>query len=409
VPLFVLDPALLEVSPNRSRFLLEGLHDLDRSLAKRGGRLVVRNGDVATVALEVAREAEADRVLVSADPSATSRRREERLAEALRLAGAELRTLPGNAVVEPGELAPAGRDAYVVFTPYYRAWASAPGRSVLGAPERVAVPERVRSQPLPDPRSVAADALDLPPGGEQAGRKRLDAFLRSGASRYGEVRDDLAADATSRLSPYLRFGFVSANEVAKRASRVPGAEGFVRQLAWRDFFGQLLWHDPRLAWSDLRPGPVLESPLLDPEHALKLWQEGMTGLPLVDAGMRQLKREGWIHNRARMVAASFLTRRLGVPWQEGARHFLRYLVDGDPANNSGGWQWVAGTGTDPRRSRSFNPVRQARRFDPRGEYVRRYVRELADVPESAIFSPWTDPALLQSKGYPEPVLPVPDR
>jgi deoxyribodipyrimidine photo-lyase len=218
----------------------------------------------------------------------------------------------------------------------------------------------------------------------------------------------MAADATSRLSPYLRFGFVSANEVAHRGSRVGGAEGFVRQLAWRDFFGQLLRHDHRLAWTDLRTGPELAPPPLDPSQALKLWKEGLTGLPLVDAGMRQLRREGWIHNRARMVVGSFLTRRLALPWQEGARHFMRHLVDGDPANNAGGWQWVAGTGTDPRRSRSFNPVRQARRFDPRGEYVRRYVRELADVRGPLIFAPWQDPALLQSHGYPEPLIRVPD-
>ena len=407
VPLFVVDATLLEVSPNRARFLLEGLIDLDRSLAQRGGRLVVRHGDVADAAIDVATGSRADRVIVTADATAVARRREAHLAEGLRGAGVELRTVGGNAVVEPGDLAPAGKDAYVVFTPYHRAWSAAPKRSILPAPERIVVPREIRSDPLPDPRSVAVEAFDLPAGGEHHARRHLEVFLRSSASTYGELRDDMAADATSRLSPYLRLGFVSANEVAHRASQVAGAEGFVRQLAWRDFFGQLLWHDPRLAWTDLREGPELTPPGVDPVHALKLWKEGLTGLPLVDAGMRQLKREGWIHNRARMVVASFLTRRLGVPWQEGARHFMRHLVDGDPANNAGGWQWVAGTGTDPRRSRSFNPVRQARRFDPTGDYVRRYVRELSGVPAPSIFAPWKQPALLQSLGYPEPVVPVP--
>jgi len=407
IPLFVVDPTLLEVSPNRARFLLEGLVELDRSLRQRGGRLVVRHGDVATGTIDVAGESGADRVLVTADATAVARRRETALAHGLASSGIELRTLGGNAVVEPGDLAPAGKDAYVVFTPYHRAWSAAPRRSVLPAPHQIVVPDDVGSDPLPDPRSVVVEAFDLPAGGEHHGRRQLDVFLRTHASSYGELRDDTAADATSRLSPYLRLGFVSANEVAHRAGHVEGADGFIRQLAWRDFFGQLLWHDPRLAWSDLRPGPELPAPPEAPTEALKLWKEGLTGLPLVDAGMRQLKREGWIHNRARMVVASFLTRRLGIPWQEGYGHFMRHLVDGDPANNAGGWQWVAGTGTDPRRSRSFNPVRQARRFDPNGDYVRRYVRELADVPAPLIFAPWKDPALLQSHAYPEPLIPVP--
>ncbi len=408
IPLFVVDPTLMDASPNRSRFLVEGLIDLDRSLAQRGGRLVVRHGDVAASAIAVATESRADQVFVTADATAIARRREAALAEGLAGHGIELRTQGGNAVVEPGELAPAGKDAYVVFTPYHRAWTAAPRRSVLPAPDRIVVPEEVRSDgPIPDPRSVAVEAFDLPSGGEHHARRHLEAFLRTNASSYGELRDDMAADATSRLSPYLRLGFVSANEVAHRASRVEGAEGFVRQLAWRDFFGQLLWHDPRLAWTDLREGPDVPAPPEAPEAALKLWKEGLTGLPLVDAGMRQLRREGWIHNRARMVVASFLTRRLAIPWQEGYRHFMRHLVDGDPANNAGGWQWVAGTGTDPRRSRSFNPVRQAKRFDPNGDYVRRYVRELADVPVPLIFAPWKDTSLLQSHGYPEPLIPVP--
>jgi deoxyribodipyrimidine photo-lyase len=407
VPLFVLDQRLMEVSPNRARFLLEGLIELDRSLAQRGGRLVVRHGEAAAVVPALAGECRAARVFLTADATAVARRREAALARRLGSAGIELRTMGGNGVVEPGDVAPAGKGAYVVFTPYHRAWSAAPRRSVLPAPVRIAVPDDVRSDPLPDPRSLAVEAFDLPAGGERHGRRQLDMFLRTHAASYGELRDDMAADATSRLSPYLRLGFVSANEVAYRASRVEGADGFVRQLAWRDFFGQLLWHDPRLAWTDLRPGPEMPATSGVPTEALKLWKEGLTGLPLVDAGMRQLKREGWIHNRARMVVASFLTRRLAIPWQEGYRHFMRHLVDGDPANNAGGWQWVAGTGTDPRRSRSFNPVRQAQRFDPRGDYVRRYVRELADVPAPLIFAPWKDPALLQSHAYPEPLIPVP--
>ena len=403
IPLFVLDDAPLSVSPNRTRFLLEGLRDLDDALTSLGGRLVVRRGDPATVAVEVARAARADRIAVTHDVSSYALRREA----TLRASGIDVRFHPGNAVVEPGDVAPTGGEGYRVFTPYFRAWAAGPRRKVLAAPKRVDVPADVTSEALPDPASVRTDAAALPSGGETAARERVEAYLRRGVSRYETARDDLAADATSHLSAYLRFGMVSANEVAARAAKVAGAEPFVRQLCWRDFFGQLLASDPALTWRDLRPPPEMQAPLLDPDEALERWRTGTTGLPLVDAGMRQLAREGFMHNRARMVTASFLTRRLVLPWQQGAAHFFRLLVDGDPANNSGGWQWVAGTGTDPRRMRSFNPVRQAKRFDADAAYVRRYVEELADVDGKAIFAPWLDAAALRRTGYPAPLLEVP--
>jgi deoxyribodipyrimidine photo-lyase len=234
----------------------------------------------------------------------------------------------------------------------------------------------------------------------------LAAFLRSGIATYGEARNRLDLDGGSRLSPYLRFGCLSPLEVEARAHDLPGAAAFVRQLAWRDFFRQLLSTDPTLTTIDLRPPPA------DRGHrhpgALEAWTRGMTGVPLIDAGMRQLRQEGWMHNRARMVTASFLTRRLGVPWQEGAAVFARLLLDGDPANNAGNWQWVAGTGTDPRRMRSFNPVRQAIRCDPDGTYVRRWVEELRDVPTPLVFRPWRDPERTEALGYPRPIFPIAD-
>lgn len=345
---------------------------------------------------------------VTADVSGYAQRREQALRVALDLVGVALHVHPGNAVVEAGDVAPPGKSMYSVFTPYHRTWAEVPRRAVIGAPVRITAPADTGGPSRREPGAVMPDSLDLPPGGESAARKHLDVYLVGDASRYAEVRDDLAADATSRLSPYLRFGCLSANEVVTRASTVPGAEELVRQIAWRDFYGQLLAHDPAIAWRDFREPPDDVPPA--PEHAdylFECWQLGRTGIPLVDAGMRQLRREGWMHNRARMVTGSFLTRRLGIPWQRGAAHFFRWLVDGDPANNSGGWQWVAGTGTDPRRSRSFNPVRQAERFDPDGAYVRRYVRELAEVEAPRIFAPWWDPGLLSATAYPAPILEVP--
>ena len=404
VPLFVLDPSLTSISPNRHRFLLESLADLDGQLSALGGRLVLRHGDPTAEVMRLAHAARCGAVHLTADAGVVARRRERELADRCRASGIELEVHRGNVVVEPGEVVPAGRDAYSVFAPFHRAWRQAPRRTVLELPPGVRVPRDVDPGPALDVQAVVADSPQLPAGGESAGRAALEAWLAGPVRRYGERRNDLAADATSRLSPYLRFGCVSANEVAYRST----TEEFVRQIAWRDFYHQLLASDPRLSWVDLREGPE-EVPPTSPRAAdlLEAWQEGRTGIPLVDAGMRQLLAEGWMHNRARMVVGSFLTRRLGIPWQDGARHFMRLLVDGDPANNGGGWQWVAGTGTDPRRSRSFNPVLQAERYDPAGAYIRRWVRELSGVSRPLVFAPWRDPALLRSTGYPEPVLEVP--
>jgi deoxyribodipyrimidine photo-lyase len=357
--------------------------------------------------LDVVAEAHINEVHVSADAGETAQRREAALRGALAAHGVGFHVHPGNAVVDPGEIAPPGKHVYSVFTPFHRAWVQAPRRCELPAPARlVPCATSIDLGPRPDPASVHPDAPELPPGGETAARDRLESFLARGVARYADLRNDLAADATSRLSAYLRFGCVSANEVAARAGAA-GADELVRQVAWRDFYRQLLANDPTLVRRDFRAQP--DDTPLPPERAddfLEAWQLGRTGLPLVDAGMRQLRREGFMHNRARMVTASFLTRRLGIDWL-GAAHFFRWLVDGDPANNSGGWQWVAGTGTDPRRSRSFNPVRQAERFDPDGAYVRRYVAELADVPAPQIFAPWWHEDLLAATGYPPPMVDVP--
>ena len=238
-------------------------------------------------------------------------------------------------------------------------------------------------------------------GGESAGRERFASWRQRLLVGYGENHDDLAGDATSRLSAYLRFGCVSPLEVAIGALDRPGGEEYCRQLAWRDFFYQVTAAFPDIARKSYRPGAAWH----EDRHALDAWREGQTGIPVVDAGMRQLAAEGFMHNRARMVTASFLTRNLGIDWRHGLAHFDSLLADGDVANNAGNWQWVAGTGNNTRPNRVMNPLRQAQRFDRSGQYVRRYVPELAGLEPAVIHTPWRlPPAQRVRLGYPGPLV-----
>lgn len=394
IPLFVLDDRLLARSANRTAFLLDSLAALRDEL---GGALAVRRGDPVE---EVSR-LRSDWVYVTADVGPYAGVRERRLASVTRT-----RALPGNAVLEPGEAAPAGCDHYRVFTPYWRAWSATGRRLSAPPPPRLELPSDVAPGELPELRELVADEPSprLPRGGEPEGRRRLESFLEAGLYSYAERRDLPGAEATSRLSPYLRFGCISSLEVVERAEAA-GCVELVRQLAWRDFYRQLLAAFPRLGTDDYRPRGRRWR--VD-AAALEAWKAGRTGIPIVDAGMRQLVAEGWMHNRVRMLAASLLVKNLGIDWRVGAAHFSALLVDGDPASNAGNWQWVAGTGTDTRPNRVFNPIRQARRFDPDGEYVRRYVPELASLDAPEIHEPWRlGPLALEELGYPPPLVELP--
>jgi deoxyribodipyrimidine photo-lyase len=236
----------------------------------------------------------------------------------------------------------------------------------------------------------------------------MRAWLAGPLDAYADGHDDLAGDATSRLSPYLHFGCLSPVELVRRARERggPGAEAFVRQLAWRDFHHQVLAARPEAFHSDLRTRGDHWRP--DNEDA-EAWRRGRTGYPVVDAAMRQLRHEGWMHNRARLLTAGFLTKTLYVDWRVGAAHFLSLLVDGDAANNQLNWQWVAGTGTDTRPNRVLNPLSQAKRFDPRGDYVRRWIPELADVQGPAVHQPWRLPHRVRDGlDYPPPLIDLAD-
>jgi deoxyribodipyrimidine photo-lyase len=387
LPLFVLDPRVLARfgAPNRVAFLLDALADLRASLEGRGGGLAVRRGDTVAETVRLALEHGAEAVHVSEDVSAYAQARERRLASALAGARIGLETFPGVTVVPPGEVATGAGEHYKVFTPYWKRWRAEERRPVLDAPGSVPAPDGVDWGELPERGDLVAGetAPELPRGGESAARERLDDWIEHGLAGYGDGHDDLAGDRTARLSPYLHFGCVSPLEVAERARGRPGGEAFVRQLCWRDFHHQLLAARPELSWEDMRPR---DGGWNEDDELLAAWKEGRTGVPLVDAGMRQLLREGWMHNRARLTAGSFLTKHLGIDWRAGAAHFFEHLVDGDVANNTGNWQWVAGTGADTRPYRKLNPLRQAERFDPDGAYVRRYVPEIGtpDYPDPIV-------------------------
>ena len=405
VPLFVLDERLLERfgAPSRVAFLLEALADLRQSLAERGSRLVVRRGDAVAEALRLAGETGAERIHLSEDVSTFAQERQRRLSRAAQERRIVVDAFPGVTVVPPGDVSPGDSGApYRVFTPYWNRWRAAPWRAVLPAPASIPSLGASGREALPGIRELTGGnvASNLPPGGETEGRSRLARWLRDGLGEYASRRDDLAVEGTSGLSPYLHFGCVSPLEVAQRALAVPGGEAFVRQLCWRDFHHQLLAAEPRLAREDLHPR---HDRWRDDPAALAAWKEGLTGYPLVDAGMRQLLAEGTMHNRARLVTASFLAKHLYLDWRLGAAHFAEHLVDGDVANNVGNWQWVAGTGADTRPNRVFNPTRQARRFDPGGAYVRRWVPELEGVDDAAVHEPWRL-GLLAPTAYPEPIV-----
>jgi deoxyribodipyrimidine photo-lyase len=400
VPLFVRDPAIAApaLRPNRARFLAESLADLRASLRERGGDLVIRRGDPAAEVIALAAETAAQAVYIADDVSHYATARRHRLERECARHRIELTLTPGLTVVPPGELRPAGGGHYRVFTPYWRAWRAAAWRKHCPVPPSITMPAVENIGRLPAQETASPG---LASGGETAGRRRFVSWRQRLLSGYGENHDDLAGDATSRLSAYLRFGCVSPLEVAIGALDRPGGEEFCRQLAWRDFFCQVTAAFPDIARKNYRPGPAWH----EDRRALDAWREGQTGIPIVDAGLRQLAAEGFMHNRARMVTASFLTRNLGIDWRHGLAHFGSLLADGDVANNAGNWQWVAGTGNNTRPNRVMNPLRQAQRFDKSGEYVRRYVPELAGLDPARIHTPWQLPPAQRARlGYPGPLV-----
>jgi len=365
VPVFVLDERLIDGRfPSRSRawFLFESLRELRESLRARGGDLLLRPGPPERALPALAAQTGAEAVLHTADVSPFAVARDRRVEAALDV---ELRRCEGVFVTDVHAV----ERPYGVFSPFWRAWRALPRREVHGAPPAARLPDGLGAGDIPHARPEASDP---PPPGERAGRARMHAFLRDDLQAYADRHDRLAG-GTSGLSPYLHFGCVSARELEHRAS---ACGAFTRQLAWRDFYAHVLLRNP----ANTRRAFKTEMDALEWEHdddAFAAWAEGRTGYPVVDAGMRQLLATGWMHNRARLLVASFLTKDLHIDWRRGEAHFMRHLLCGDVAQNNGNWQWVSSVGVDPAPyfKRLYNPELQQRRHDPDGAYVRRWVPE----------------------------------
>jgi deoxyribodipyrimidine photo-lyase len=423
VPFFTLDRASLtsdRIAPARVRFLLESLADLARAVERAGSRLALDHGPAAVTVLRAARRARADAVYWNDEYEPALEKRDDEVERGLSAAGIAVRRFHDRLLLPPGALATRSGKPFVVFTPFRRACEALPVATPLPAVRRLAAHD-LPARPLPTLGELGLEAeQERWPGGATEAKKRLVRFVRHCLARYGAERDLLASDAISRLSADLACGTLSPRTVAARALAAARAEPrdrllaasvakFVTELRWRDFYAHVLHHFPHCESGAFRREYDAVRWAGDPAH-FETWSAGRTGYPLVDAAMRELAATGFMHNRARMIVASFLTRDLLLDWRLGERHFMRQLVDGDLASNNGGWQWAAGTGTDAQPFfRIFNPVLQGQRFDPDGAYVRRWVPELARVPARWIHRPWEAPPLVLAGAGVTPGAEYPER
>jgi deoxyribodipyrimidine photo-lyase len=400
LPVFVFDDLLWRPSgPPRRRFLLDCLADLRQ---QTGGTLVFRSGDPATVIPRLAAEVGADSVHVSADAGPYGRRRDDAVEHSL--GEVPLVRTGSPYAVTPGRVTKRDGSHFQVFTPFARAWREHGWRAPAPRPGNPPWHTGVRSD---DPRQATTDAV-LPPAGEAAAQAAWRRFRDERLCDYAEDRNVPGVDGTSRMSAYLKYGCIHPRTLLVDLAGVEreSARRYTDELAWREFYADVLWQRPDSAREYLKPElqglPYDTGPEAD--ALVRAWEQGRTGFPIVDAGMRQLHGEAYVHNRVRMIVASFLVKDLHQEWTLGARYFLNHLVDGDLASNNHGWQWVAGSGTDASPYyRVFNPVTQGKKFDPDGSYVRRWVPELRDVDAAHIHEPWTAPGGIPD-GYPSPIV-----
>ncbi len=405
VPLFVVDPRLMHgAGAARRAYMTAALAALDESL---GGALVYRHGDPAEVVPALAAEVGADAVYVSRDFGPYGRARDAAVAQRLSAEGRRLVGVGSPYAVDPGRVNKADGTPYAVFTPFSRAWLAV-GADTWRAPVDTPSLSEIAWFGAPDvpcdgPPPAVPMSFALPPHAPAEVHVQWEAFRDGSLDTYHDRRDLPAVEGTSRLSAALRWGLVHPRSLLAELRPERAHEVFRSELAWRDFYADVLFRRPETAWKNLQPS--MDAMPVDTDATararVEAWCAGRTGYPIVDAGMRQLLGSGWMHNRVRMIVASFLVKDLHLPWQWGARHFMTHLVDGDLASNNHGWQWAAGTGTDAAPYfRVFNPTSQSERFDPSGDYIRRWVPELADQSSATIHQP----GLLRPDSYPAPIV-----
>jgi deoxyribodipyrimidine photo-lyase len=410
---FVFDPRLLaSAGPPRLRFMLECVRRLAQDLERRGQKLLLRCGEPVAEIARLCEELRCERVTWNRDYGPFARARDAAVEKRLAALGVRVETFKDRVVFEAEEIRTLAGRPYSVYGPYRRAWWERFRACPLGTSAASKLPPPpadaiAGGEPELD---CADDATRIPSAGSEAAERRLDVFLERAIADYAWQRDLPALDGTSRLSPHLRFGTISVRTCLSRALEAARAEPRLAQgvakwadeLVWREFYTAILAENPRVLRGAFRP-ELADVAWRDDPSGFRAWCEGRTGYPFVDAGMRELAETGWMHNRARMVVASFLCKDLLIDWRRGESWFMRRLVDGDPASNNGGWQWAASTGTDAQPYfRIFNPVTQGERFDPDGDYVRRFVPELRGLPGARAHRPWQSP--LEARDYPPPIV-----
>ena len=415
IPVFILDPMLLKrEAEKRKAFLFNGLHGLDKSLRASGSRLVIRAGKPVEELLRIVNETGATAIFAEEDYTPYARKRDQMVAESL-----PLQLLGGLTLHHPRSVGKPDGSPYTVFTPYSKAWKKLPLPNIVkdGLMGRfIPVAESIQSFAIPETSTGVYFKA-----GEEEAERRLREFLDGGVYDYQEARNRMDLDGTSSLSPYFRFGMLSSRrailsviEVIRNAPEKAGragAETWLNELIWREFYHSILYHFPDVSRQAFRP-EMRGIEWNQDQNQLSAWKNGMTGYPVVDASMRQLATLGWMHNRGRMITASFLVKDLLINWQQGEEWFMRQLVDGDLAANNGGWQWTAGVGTDAAPYfRIFNPILQGKKFDPEGTFIRKWIPELTNVSQKYLHEPWSMPAEEQAKtgcvvgkDYPVPIV-----